>query len=92
MTNIMEEKRLLAWCRRNGTTPDGNRKCILCSREVSSGGRVGVFVADEESQRRLGAPKGKARVVIYLLCKNCWEVKDRDDRVEEKIFGAWQVN
>jgi hypothetical protein len=87
------EKRmeLLEWCRANVCTPDGKRVCLLCKYEHTIRGErvvVGVFIADDKNQKRLGASQGKERLVIYVLCVDCHERPDRNEQVEQKIFAA----
>lgn len=42
--------------------------CELCGRR---GDEVGVFVPHEHFSKRLAAPDGKTRVVLYAACSRC---------------------
>jgi hypothetical protein len=84
---------MLKWCRENMCTPDGKRICLVCGH-VPTGtehAAVGVFIADEKHQKRIGAPRDKERLVIYLLCEDCYALPDRNERVEDKIFAVASV-
>jgi len=85
--------KLLEWCRANMCTPDGKRVCLLCKHEPVAGEQaaIGLFFADKKHQKRLGAPHGMDRIIIYLLCDDCMDVPDRNERVEDKIFAAVNV-
>lgn len=74
-------------------TPDGRRVCFLCGHEPGPGecAVVGVFIADEAHQKRVGAPPNKTRMMIYLLCADCHEHPERNQRVQEKIFAEVTV-
>lgn len=81
---------ILEYCRENMCMPDEKRVCFVCGRVPESGEQaaVGVFIADEAHQRRLGAPSNKTRLMIYLVCGDCYELPDRNERVEQKIFAV----
>jgi hypothetical protein len=84
---------VLEYCRKNMCTPDGRRNCLLCARRPVPGGQaaVGVFIADEQYQERLGAPKNKTRLFIYLLCEDCHSHPHRNKMVQDKIFAVASV-
>lgn len=82
---------LIKWCRENMCTPDGKRICLVCGHVPTGHGYFGVFVADEKNQKRIGAPRDKERLVLYLLREDCYELPDRNERVEDKIFTAVSV-
>jgi hypothetical protein len=84
----------LEWCRVNLCTPDGKRICMLCGHEPQDPGEtvaVGIFIAHEKYQKRLGAPAGKQRLVVYVLCEDCFSRPDRNERVEDKILATVSV-
>lgn len=62
--------------------------CKLCGVPAET---IGIFVADEAFSRRIGAPKGKTRMVAYGLCVECLEHPDAADRVEDLILKECQV-
>ncbi len=73
--------------RRSMRTPDGSSSCLICGRgPLGHKDFLGVFIADEPTQNRIGAPSGKCRRVLYLICAECWENPDMADLVEEKII------
>jgi len=84
---------LIKWCRENMCTPDGKRICLVCGHVPTAGEHavVGVFIADEKNQQRIGAPRDKQRLVIYMLCDDCYELPDRNEPVEDKIFAVVSV-
>ena len=84
---------LLNWCREHMCTPDGKRVCFLCSRDLShdSHAVLGHYEADEETQKRIGAPPGKTRLLIYMLCEGCYELPDLVDSVDKKILTELSV-
>ena len=81
---------VLNYCRENMCTPDGSRVCFLCDHEPDQGedAAIGVFIPDAAHQKRVGAPPNKTRMMIYLLCGDCYERPDRNERVEDKIFAT----
>jgi hypothetical protein len=84
---------LLEWCRANLCTPDGERICLVCGHRPGPGdtAALGLFIADNKHQKRLGAPQGKERMIIYLLCEDCYALPDRNECVEDKIFATVSV-
>ncbi len=85
--------RVLEWCRVNLCTPDGKRICLVCGHEPEGGETValGVFIANDKNQKRIGAPTGKQRLLIYVLCEDCHALPDRNERVEDKIIAVASV-
>lgn len=82
---------LLEWCRANVCTPDGKRVCLLCKYDHTIPGEqavLGIFIANENAQKRIGAPAGKERLIIYVLCVDCHELPDRNERVEKNVFAT----
>jgi hypothetical protein len=88
---------LVSGVRKHGCLPDGSRACLLC--EDTCPGEpmfVGVFIADRESQRRIGCPpeklvNGGGRVIIYQLCPSCYESPTRNEDVEAEILRRMSV-
>jgi hypothetical protein len=80
---------VINYCQRNMCTPNGRRVCFLCGSfpEQCEEAAVGVFIADEAHQKRVGAPLNKTRLMIYLLCEECNGLHDRNTRVQGKIFA-----
>jgi hypothetical protein len=84
---------LLNWCRENMCTPDGKRVCLLCARELSGDPRgvLGHWEANEEAQKRIGAPPGKTRIILYMLCEGCYELPDVVEIVDKKLLASLSV-
>lgn len=84
---------LMRYCRENLCTPDGSRTCLLCQYEPEPGETVavGTFVPFGAFNQRIGGQPDKTRLVFYVLCEDCNERGDRDERVEEKILSALEV-
>jgi hypothetical protein len=82
----------LEWCRANMCTPDGKRVCLLCKLDLSTEGRgaLGIFIADAENQKRIGAPSDGERWLIYMVCEGCNELPNRNEQVQDKIFAVVQ--
>jgi hypothetical protein len=59
--------------------------CWLCD---VPGANVGVWQPSPEHQRRLGAPEGKTRVLIYTLCRSCAAKPDSIGRVEDRALAT----
>lgn len=64
------------------------RPCDLCGKQPLTYASVGVLYPNAEFNKRIGAPQGKIRVVVYTLCEACSEIPDaeRNDRVEKAIL------
>jgi hypothetical protein len=92
MLTTAENKKIqaaLQFCRENGCLPSGRRTCVVCNEPPSVGDDpflVGLYFADKKESKRLGVPKGKSRVVIYLLCHTCFELSDSYDQVADSIL------
>jgi hypothetical protein len=56
------------------------RGCIICGGAPRF---IGVFVPT--NQALYGAPPGKTRAVAYPLCQACFELEDKETRVEQII-------
>jgi hypothetical protein len=67
----------------------GVAACSLCS-DVAISTTV-LFVPNETFAKKIGEPKGKQRVMVYALCERCFELPDRDDKVERAILADMQV-
>jgi hypothetical protein len=57
---------VIDYCRKHMCTPDGGRNCFLCERVPKPGEEavIGLFIANRETQRRIGAPPNKTRLLI----------------------------
>lgn len=64
--------------------------CAICG--ASQFYVVGLFQATEEFSRRIGAPAGKRRDIVYGLCRTCYELPDVFQKVEASILRDMQVN
>jgi hypothetical protein len=80
-----------------GYLPDGSRKCLLCSDTCPNEAMfVGVFIANQEHQTRIGyskkkLAKGGRRLIVYQLCPTCFERPSRNEDVETKIMSEVSV-
>lgn len=61
----------------------GKGQCLLCGRPPVM---MGVWVPDAASSRRLGAPPGKIRPVVYALCETCNRRPGSLTEAENKII------
>ena len=84
---------VMRYCQTNLCAPDGSRTCLLCHHEPEIGETVavGTFIPYGQFNQRIGGKPGKTRLVFYVLCEDCYERGDRNERVEEKIFKALRV-
>jgi len=84
---------MLTWCRENMCTPDGKRICLLCGRDLSGDTHaiLGHWEANEETQKRIGAPSGKTRIVVYMLCEGCYELSDVTERADKRLLERLSV-
>lgn len=57
------------------------RTCYLCGGPTDL---VGLFLPDDP--QLYGAPAGKARLIIYGLCKTCQETPGAAEAVEDKAL------
>jgi hypothetical protein len=59
--------------------------CSLCGAEPKFNG---VFLPDEDFQRRIGVPLNKTRVIAYALCKPCHEkpATERKELLENMVL------
>lgn len=57
----------------------GLTRCVLCAGPPAF---IGVFGPNPDFARRLGAPKGKQRLILYAVCNNC---KHRLDDIEAQM-------
>jgi hypothetical protein len=66
------------------------QSCLLCgAQEVAI---RGMFKLSQKLARRIGAPAGKQRIVVYDLCAACFELGQvAAERVEDKILAEMQV-
>ena len=68
------------------TTP----RCLLCGQPADL---CGLFEPDEATSRRIGAPKGKRRCVVYNICSTClFDRPDAPSAVEGVLIRNLQVN
>jgi len=75
----MSDPRLAAGLRAAASKP-----CLLCGRRAYVGA---VYAPDAASQRRVCAPPGKLRMVVYSLCRQCFRLPDKVRRAEDAIFA-----
>jgi hypothetical protein len=91
-----EMLQLLAYCRERGTLPNGNRECLLC-RKSPDEMIFGLWMPCGKSiHSRLGCSKeriatGGGRVVLYMLCPNCFEKPNTPDEVAQRILKVASV-
>jgi hypothetical protein len=57
--------------------------CLLCGKPAVS---RGIWVATPSASERMGAARGKLRVISYGLCRGCQALPDVQERVEELLF------
>jgi hypothetical protein len=62
--------------------------CQLCG---ATSAYFGVFFPPQEFSARIGAPKGKTRVVFYRVCESCYELPNVTELVEAGILSDLQV-
>ena len=58
--------------------------CLLCGRPPA---RLGLWVPDAASLRRLGVPTGEVRTLIYTLCARCSRQPGAITRAENHILA-----
>jgi hypothetical protein len=89
--------KLIKQVRETGRLLDGSRSCLLCSDTCPDEEMfVGVFIADPETQTRIGyskkkLAKGGRRLILYQLCPTCFERPSRNEDVETKIMSQMGV-
>ena len=62
----------------------GLTQCFLCGGHPAF---TGAFAPNPEFGRRIGAEEGKPHLVFYSLYEACFELADRDKRVEIAILA-----
>jgi hypothetical protein len=68
---------------------DTARGCTLCKSR--SAPNKALFVPTEKFSRRIGAPKGKLRVLTYALCEPCSQLPGVVELVEIEILKRLAV-
>lgn len=85
-------RRSIQHARDTGRLPDGRSECFLCNTDVREGAFVvGACVPEGPEAKRFGLPVGKGRVILYLLCEECFELPDSVDRIENKLDHIFPV-
>lgn len=66
-------------------------ECLLCGG-IAGRGR-GVFEPGKAIAKRIGQPKGKRRIVFYVLCDACFGLPREQvaERVEAKLLQEMTV-
>jgi hypothetical protein len=62
--------------------------CHICGMSTMN---VGVFCANQKFGARIGAPKGKARNVLYRICEDCHRLPNWMELIEAGILRDCQV-
>jgi hypothetical protein len=78
----------MEYLRKTGCYPDGSRPvCILC------GGRkvAGIDLFFPHDSQKFGAPQGLVRAVIFVFCRRCVDLPDRDQRAEAQLLAEARV-
>jgi hypothetical protein len=64
--------------------------CLLC--KIRKTDRIGLWIPDPQTAKRIGEPKGKNRLIFYALCDDCFDLPDKKDRADEILIRDLQVN
>ena len=87
MTTRKDFGEIVERSRRAMRTPDGSTSCLLCGRgPLGPSDFLGVFLANGATQKRIGAPPGKHRRVLYLVCADCMLRPELPELVDQKIL------
>jgi hypothetical protein len=63
----------------------GLDRCLACGATSVAG--AGMFFPNEDVAKRIGQPRNKRRVAVYVLCQPCLDDYDHAiRRVEEKLL------
>ncbi len=62
--------------------------CLLCGGPFSI---TALFTTTPEFGKRIGAPPGKQRVLVYGMCEGCRELPNSVELVESKILSVATV-
>ena len=63
--------------------------CILCDAPVAF---MGLFFPPKRRAKVLGEPTGKNRGFAYGVCRDCAELKNNEELVEDEILGRLMAN
>lgn len=76
------------------TLMEQNAPCMICSTIPCFSG--GVFVPNNSQE--YGGIEGKQRVMIYLLCKRCFQLRNKstfkrrlEDKMKERVFKEQMI-
>ena len=64
-----------------------NMPCFFCNKEPVV---AGVFYPTDEVSKKMGAPDGKHRIIVYSLCKDCVNIPDVQKKIEEIVINQNQ--
>ncbi len=62
--------------------------CVLCGSATNN---PAVFYTNEEYGKKIGAPEGKQRVIVYAICTYCQKKKDSIALVEAELIKDYNL-